>query len=59
MSQRSLVLFALGLLALACYAAGLKTGIMLIFVLALCVELWFWYKFLATRKKQDSNTEFP
>ncbi|VAW45667.1 hypothetical protein MNBD_GAMMA02-813 [hydrothermal vent metagenome] len=57
MSQRSLLLFALGLLALACYAVGLKTGTMLIFVLALCVELWFWYKFLAIRKKQNSKTD--
>ena len=57
MSRKSLILIALGLFALALYAAGLSTGSLIIFIAAVMVELWFWFKLMLVRKKQDSNPE--
>ena len=57
MSRKSLVIIALGLLALALYAAGFKTGTLFIFILAVCVESWFWYKLWLSRKKHNAQSE--
>lgn len=55
MSQRSLILTALALLAIALYAIGFHTGIYVILGLAIAMELWFWYKFLLEKNKHKSD----
>ena len=57
MSRKSLILIALGLFALALYAAGLSTGSLIIFIAAVMVELWFWFKLIIERKKNDLKSE--
>jgi len=57
MSRKSLILVALGLFALALYVAGFKTGTLVLFLAAVVVELWFWYKVFTSRTKQNSKTE--
>ncbi len=57
MSRKSLILVALGLFALALYAAGLTTGSLVILIAAVGVELWFWFKILASKRNQNSNNE--
>lgn len=55
MSRKSLVLIALGLFALALYVAGFKTGTLFIFIMAVMVELIFWYKIMYSKKKTESK----
>jgi len=55
MSRKSLVLIALGLFALALYVAGFKTGTLFIFILAVMVELVFWYKIMLANKQNKNN----
>lgn len=57
MNRKSLILIALGILALALYAAGLKTGTLIIFILAVIIELVFWFKYLQLKKTstRDKN----
>ncbi len=55
MSRKSLVFFALGLIALALYTAGIHSGVVAVFVLAVVVETWFWIKVFKLRSKRNPN----
>lgn len=55
MSQKSLVLMALAILALALYAAGLPTATFVLFGLAAVIELWFWIKVFRSDKPKEKN----
>ena len=57
MSRKSLILFALGLFALALYAAGIKTGAFILFGAALVVELLFWIKIYKNNNVRKSDSE--
>ena len=55
MTSRTLLLLVLASLAIILYVIGFKTGTLAIFILAVLVELGFWFKLLASKKRNNSN----
>lgn len=56
MSRRTLILIATAILALALYTAGFKTGTFVLFGLAVLAELYFWFKLIGERKKDERDS---
>jgi len=57
MSQRSLILIALALIAIAFYAIGFKYGVLFVFVFAVGMELYFWYRYLSAKSKHVNHSK--
>ena len=57
MSPRATTLLSLALLAILLYVIGFRTGTFAVIIIAVMVEMWFWFQLFFADRSDQSKPE--